>query len=214
MGWFFNRNETTTPAQIFGSSNNAMGGYGGMGMGGYGMQQNNGMMGGGMDPMQMQMMQQNPMMQQMANDPVMATSRLLQYYDPVSAFIVSANFAGSMNLIGEVMTMALKDFFANVKLTTDEDGKISLDMATLPTNISTMSSENLALSLQGLQSSAQQQLQMNQQQTQMLLQAHNPMAQNQPGFFGSMIGTLLGNQMQQQGMGMGGMGAMGAAALV
>ena len=111
------------------------------------------------------------------------------------------------------MTMALKDFFANVKLTTDEDGKISLDMATLPTNISTMSAENLALSLQGLQSSAQQQLQMNQQQTQMLLQAHNPLAQNQPGFFGSMIGTLLGNQIQNQG-GMGGMGAMGAAALV
>ena len=179
-------------------------------MGGYGM---NGMMGGGMDPMQMQMMQQNPMMQQMANDPVMATSRLLQYYDPVSAFIVSANFAGSMNLIGEVMTMALKDFFANVKLTTDEEGKISLDLATLPTNIATMSAENLALSLQGLQSSAQQQLQMNNQQTQMLLQAHNPLAQNQPGFFGSMIGTLLGNQIQQQG-GMGGMGAMGAAALV
>ena len=214
MGWFFNRSETTTPAQTFGSSNNSMGGYGAMGMGGYGMNgMNNGMMGGGMDPMQMQMMQQNPMMQQMANDPVMATSMLLQYYDPVSAFIVSANFAGSMNLIGEVMTMALKDFFANVKLTTDEDGKISLDMATLPTNISTMSAENLALSLQGLQSSAQQQLQMNQQQTQMLLQAHNPLAQNQPGFFGSMIGTLLGNQIQNQG-GMGGMGAMGAAALV
>ena len=208
MGWFINRSETTAPAQTFGSSNNSMGGYGAMG--GYGM---NGMMGGGMDPMQMQMMQQNPMMQQMANDPVMATSRLLQYYDPVSAFIVSANFAGSMNLIGEVMTMALKDFFANVKLTTDEEGKISLDLATLPTNIATMSAENLALSLQGLQSSAQQQLQMNNQQTQMLLQAHNPLAQNQPGFFGSMIGTLLGNQIQQQG-GMGSMGAMGAAALV
>ena len=73
MGWFFNKTETTAPTQTFGSSNNAMGGLGAMG--GYGM--NNGMMGGGMDPMQMQMMQQNPMMQQMANDPIMATSRLL-----------------------------------------------------------------------------------------------------------------------------------------
>ena len=164
-----------------------------------------------MDPMQMQMMQQNPMMQQMANDPVMATSRLLQYYDPVSSFIVSQQFATTMNLVGEVMTMALKDFFANVKLTTDEDGKISLDMTTLPTNIATMSAENLALTLQGLQGAANQQLQMNSQQTQMLLQAHNPMAQNQPGFFGSMLGTILGQQMQQPGMGMG---AMGAAALV
>jgi len=208
MGWFFNRSETTTPAQTFGASNSmGYGAAGGMGMGGYGMQNGMGMM----DPMQMQMMGQNPMMQQMANDPVIATSRLLQYYDPVSDFIVSANFATTMNLVGEVMTMALKDFFANVKLTTDEDGKISLDMTTLPTNIATMSSENLALTLQSLQGAANQQLQMNQQQTQMLLNAHNPMLNNQPGFFGSLVGGLLGQQMQ--GGGLGSMGA-GAAALV
>ena len=169
-------------------------------------------MGGMMDPMQMQMMGQNPMMQQMANDPVMATSRLLQYYDPVSNYIVSANFAQTMNLIGEVMTMALKDFFANVKLTTDEDGKISLDMSTLPANIATMSAENLALTLQGLQATANQQISMNNQQTQMLLNAHNPMLNNQPGFFGSLLGGLVGSHMQQQG-GMGAMGA-GAAALI
>ena len=208
MGWFFNRSETTTPSQTFGASN-AMGMGGSAGMGGYGMQQG---MGGMMDPMQMQMMGQNPMMQQMANDPVMATSRLLQYYDPVSNYIVSANFAQTMNLIGEVMTMALKDFFANVKLTTGEDGKISLDMSTLPANIATMSAENLALTLQGLQATANQQISMNNQQTQMLLNAHNPMLNNQPGFFGSLLGGLVGSHMQQQG-GMGAMGA-GAAALI
>ena len=208
MGWFFNRSETTTPSQTFGASN-AMGMGGSAGMGGYGMQQG---MGGMMDPMQMQMMGQNPMMQQMANDPVMATSRLLQYYDPVSNYIVSPNFAQTMNLIGEVMTMALKDFFANVKLTTDEDGKISLDMSTLPANIATMSAENLALTLQGLQATANQQISMNNQQTQMLLKANNPMLNNQPGFFGSLLGGLVGSHMQQQG-GMGAMGA-GAAALI
>lgn len=208
MGWFFNRSETTTPSQTFGASN-AMGMGGSAGVGGYGMQQG---MGGMMDPMQMQMMGQNPMMQQMANDPVMATSRLLQYYDPVSNYIVSPNFAQTMNLIGEVMTMALKDFFANVKLTTDEDGKISLDMSTLPANIATMSAENLALTLQGLQATANQQISMNNQQTQMLLNAHNPMLNNQPGFFGSLLGGLVGSHMQQQG-GMGAMGA-GAAALI
>ena len=44
----------------------------------------------------------------------------------------------------------------------------------------------------------------------MLLQAHNPMMNNQPGFFGSLVGGLLGQQMQNQG-GMGAMGAAGAA---
>ena len=87
-------------------------------------------------------------------------------------------------------------------------------MTTLPTNIATMSAENLALTLQSLQGAANQQLQMNQQQTQMLLSAHNPMlsGQNQPGFFGSMLGTILGQQMQQGGM--PSMGTMAAGALV
>jgi hypothetical protein len=206
MGWFFNRNNET-PTQQFGASNSM--GMGGA-MGGYGMQ--GGMQQGMMDPMQMQMAGQNPFMQQMANDPVIATSRLLQYYDPLNQFIVANQFSMMMDLVAEIVTLSLKDFFSNVQLAAGEDGKLSLDTTTLPSNISTLSPENLALTLQTLRQSAQQQLQMNQQQTQMLLQAHNPMMNNQPGFFGSLVGGLLGQQMQNQG-GMGAMGA-GAAALI
>jgi hypothetical protein len=117
-----------------------------------------------------------------------------------------------MDLMAEMMTLSLKDFFQNVKLTAGEDGSISLDTASLPSNIATLSPENLSLTLGRLQSAAQGQLQMNQQGKQMLLQAHNPMMNNQPGFFGSVLGGLLGNQMQQPG-GLGAMG-MGAAALM
>ena len=203
MGWFFNRG-SETPTQQFGASNS----MGMTGMGGYGMQ--TGMGAGMMDPMMMQQMGQNPMMQQMANDPVIATSRLLQYYDPLNQFIVANQFSMMMDLVAEIVTLSLKDFFSNVQLAAGEDGKLSLDTTTLPANIATLSPENLALTLQTLRQSAQQQLQMNQQQTQMLLQAHNPMMNNQPGFFGSLVGGLLGQQMQQQG-GMGAMGAAGAA---
>ena len=203
MGWFFNRNNDT-PTQQFGASNS----MGMTGMGGYGMQ--GGMQQGMMDPMQMQMAGQNPFMQQMANDLVIATSRLLQYYDPLNQFIVANQFSMMMDLVAEIVTLSLKDFFSNVQLAAGEDGKLSLDTTTLPANISTLSPENLALTLQTLRQSAQQQLQMNQQQTQMLLQAHNPMMNNQPGFFGSLVGGLLGQQMQNQG-GMGAMGAAGAA---
>jgi|TARA_B100001175_G_scaffold90732_1_gene76521 hypothetical protein len=210
MGWFFNRNNET-PTQQFGASNS----MGMTGMGGYGMQGGMGAMGaagGMMDPMMMQQMGQNPMMQQMANDPVIATSRLLQYYDPLNQFIVANQFSMMMDLVAEIVTLSLKDFFSNVQLAAGEDGKLSLDTTTLPANIATLSPENLALTLQTLRQSAQQQLQMNQQQTQMLLQAHNPMMNPQPGFFGSLVGGLLGQQMQNQG-GMGAMGA-GAAALI
>jgi|TARA_R110002051_G_C8698663_1_gene494069 hypothetical protein len=209
MGWFSRNNEQ--PTQQFGAPSQ----YGAMSGGmGYGMQ--NGMMGGGMgggmDPMQMQMMGQNPMMQQMANDPVLATARLLQHNDPIAAFIQTNQMGVMLDLIGEVITLALKDFFTAITLTTDEDGAISVDTNSLPSSLVSMSPENLRLTLQSLQSACQQQTQMNQQQIQMLLQAHNPMMNNQPGFFGSMLGGLLGNQMQQQG-GMGAMG-LGAAALV
>ena len=201
MGWF-SRSNNEQPTQQFGAPT-TFGTAGGMG---YGMQ-NSGMM----DPMQMQMMGQNPMMQAMANDPIQATARLLQYNDPVSQFIQGNNMGVLLDLIGEVMTLALKDFFTAVSLTTDESGNITIDSNSLPTSLVSMSPENLRLTLQSLQSACQTQTQMNQQQIQMLLAAHNPLlsGQNQPGFFGSLLGGMLGNQMQQHG----GMGAVGTAGM-
>lgn len=208
MGWF--TKDTTTPTQQFGAPST----YGaGAAAGGFGGMMTNNMM-GGMDPMMMQQQMQNPFMQQMANDPVMATSRLLQYYDPVSAFMVSSNMGTFMDLFTEIIMLSMKDFFSNVTFLTDAEGKITLDLSSMPQNMVTMSPENLSLTLQRLQTSCNNQLQMNQQQTSMLLQAHNPLmnGQNQPGFFGSLLGNVLGQQMNQQG-GMGAMGA-GAAALL
>jgi len=164
-----------------------------------------------MDPMQMQMMGQNPMMQAMANDPIQATARLLQYQDPLAEFIQTNQMGVLLDLIGEVVTLALKDFFTSITLTADDNGNMSIDTNSLPNSLVSMSPENLRLTLQSLQSACQTQTQMNQQQIQMLLAAHNPLlsGQNQPGFFGSLLGGMLGNQMQQQG----GMGAMGAAGM-
>jgi len=198
MGWF-SRNEE--PTQQFGAPTT----FGAMGGGmGYGMQQN-----GMMDPMQMQMMGQNPMMQQMANDPIQATARLLQYQDPLADFIQTNQMGVLLDLIGEVVTLALKDFFTAITLTADGDGNLSIDSNSLPSSLISMSPENLRLTLQSLQSACQAQTQMNQQQIQMLLAAHNPMLTNQPGFFGSLLGGMLGNQVQNQG----GLGAMGAAGM-
>ena len=174
----------------------------GMGMGGYGM-----------DPTMMMMQSQNPMMQQAANDPVVATSKMLQMYDPMSMFIVSQNLPMIMELMGEIMLMCMKDFFSGVNFKQEGDA-IKLDTATMPSQLQTLSSENLALTLQRVQSQAQQILNQNQQQMQMFLMAHQQgggmMQQNQPGFFGSLLGGMLGNQVQQQG-GMGNMMKTGAA---
>ena len=207
MGWF-SRNDTQ-PTQQFGQPTMNAGAAGmGMGM-------------GGMDPTMGMGMMQNPMMQQMANDPITATAKLLQLNDPVAQFITTQNMALVMDLIGEIVRLSIKDFFSQVNFKLDETtGLLKLDLATLPAEINTLSPENLKLTMTSMQSMAQQSLQMNEQQRMMFLQAHtmggmmNP--QQQPGFFGSLLGGMLGNQVQQQGgfgQTMAKAGAMGAAVI-
>lgn len=186
MGWFSKNDNTSTQ---FGSPTQNMGQMGQMGMND-----------GGIMGMQAA---QNPMMQQMANDPITATARLLELNDPVAQFIVSQNIGLLMDLVGEVVRLSIKEFFTSVTFTQGEDGKIVLDQASLPASINTLSPENLGLTMTKLQSSAQQTLANNANQRQMFLQAHtmgmamNP--QQQPGFFGNLIGGIIGNQVQQQG---------------
>lgn len=176
-----------------------------------------------MGAMGMMQQSQNPMMQQAANDPVLATSQLLSMYDPVSAFIVTQNLPLMLDLIGEIVQLSLKEFFNNVQFTLAED-KLKLDAGSMPQDLATLSPENLALTLQKAQGAAQNVLNANQQQLQMFLAAHqqgmmmnNMQQQNQPGFFGSLLGGMMGNAVQQQGgfgatMGQGvNMAAKGAA---
>ena len=84
MGLFGGGNKQDSTTTFGGGNMNQPNNMMGMGMG-MGM----GQMGMGMDPTMMMMQSQNPMMQQAANDPVIATSKLLQMHDPMSMFIVS-----------------------------------------------------------------------------------------------------------------------------
>ena len=194
MGWF---SKETAPTQQFGTP------QANMNMGGM----NNGMMGmNGMNNNMMGMMQQqqNPMMQQMANDPVVAISRMLELHDSTAMFLASQNFPMIIELMGEIVRLSLKEFLAQVTFTLDKDtGKIVLDTALLPSQLATLSPENLALTMNRVQQNANMAIQTNAQQKQMLMNAHqmtNGMDQNQPGFFGSLLGSALGNQMQNGNM--------------
>lgn len=194
----FGRNNNQPQPQQFGVG--AMGGMG-MGMG----QQPQGMAWGmsqQQDPTAMMAFAQNPMMQQQANDPVIATSRLLGLHDPVSAFVVTQNMGLVMDLISEVVMLSLKEFFAAATLKQEGD-HMKVDFASMPQQLQTLSQENLALTLQQVQQAAQSTITANQQQIQMLLMAHQQggmMAQQQqPGFFGNLIGGMMGNAIQNQG---------------
>ena len=219
MGLFGFGNKNDQNTQQFGAPSLAA-------SGGYGMQQGWGQQPqqmGGMNTMGMMQQSQNPMMQQAANDPVLATSQLLALHDPVSMFVISQNMALVLDLVGEIMMLSVKQFFSGVSFKVEGD-KMILDTSTMPTELSTLSAENLALTLQRAQSAAQNTLNANQQQLQMFLAAHqqgmmmnNMQQQNQPGFFGSLLGGMMGNAVQANGgfgqtMGQGvNMAAKGAA---
>jgi len=222
MGIFGLGSNKTQQTQQFGAPNLAsQQQYGGYQQNPYGMQQPQNMSMAGLGMMQQA---QNPMMQQAANDPIVATSQLLSLHDPISQFIISGNMALIMDLIGEIVMLSIKEFFTNTTFTTDDKGNMKIDTNTLPPALTTLSAENLALTLQKAQAAAQNTLNYNQQQIQMFLAAHQQghmqqqmMGQDQPGFFGSLLGGMMGNQIQQQGgfgatMGKGvGMAATGAA---
>ena len=205
MGFLGFGNNKTQPAQQFGApSLAAQQGYGQMNGMNQGYGQGN-QMGGNMGAMGMMQQQQNPMMQQAASDPILATSQLLSLHDPMSMFVMSQNMALVLDLVGEIMMLSTKEFFSNVSFKVDGD-KMTLDASTLPHDLATLSAENLALTLQKVQGAAQNALNANQQQLQMFLAAHqqgtmmNQMGQQQqPGFFGSMLGGLMGNAVQQNG---------------
>ena len=191
MGWF-SRNSSETTQQ-----------FGGMTNGMAAQQQPWGAgpaMGSGMNGIAAMQQAQNPMMQQMANDPITATARLLDFNDPVSDFIASANMPLLLELFGSVVTLAIKEFYTSVKFKADGDFYV-LDSSSMPSEFTTMSPENLQLLLQQVQNNVNMGIQARAQQQQMFLMAHNPMLsqQQQPGFFGSLIGGMLGNQIQQQG---------------
>jgi len=222
MGLFGLGGNKQQPTQQFGAPSLTAQQYNGFQhMSPYGQQ---GAMGAGMGGLGMMQQAQNPMMQQAANDPIIATSQLLSLYDPVSQFIVSPNMALVMDLIGEITLLAIKEFFNSVSFTVDAtSGTMEMDAASLPGDLATLSPENLALTLQTAQAAAQNALNSNQQQVQMFLAAHQQgflmNQQQQPGFFGSLLGGMIGNQVQNQGgmgatMGKGvGMAATGAALL-
>ena len=103
------------------------------------------------------------------------------------------------------MQLSLKEFFNNISFTI-EDNTMKLDAGSMPSNLATLSPENLALTLQKTQGAAQNVLNANQQQLQMFLAAHqqgmmmsNMNGAQQPGFFGSLLGGMMGNAVQNQG---------------
>jgi len=129
--------------------NQFMGGMMG-GMGGMGVQQN--MMGQPMQPPS-EMEIQLAMMRTLA---------------PIDRFVIGAQMATFLQMFNDLVSFSILEILKNAEfIIDDKEGKMKMDITSLPTNLQTMSAENVTGQFNSLQMSSQQNIQnaeMQQQQ--------------------------------------------------
>jgi len=177
---------------------------GGMGMGmGMGMQQQ-----GGMNPMMGGMQQQQPGFgsallsgftgQDPYNPtPIMPPSdteilmTMLDNAYPVERFLSTPLFNQLLEIVGAITTFSVLNLMKNASYTFDEDaGTFTLDVASLPAELQTMSSENIGAQLAA----------MSAQLTQIINQANAIKMQTMQNASQSMLQAQLANAMSDPGL--------------
>ena len=164
-----------------------------MGMFGQQPQQQNGFMGGMMGGMgmnqQQQMMMQNGQYTPPSELELMAA--LLESQNPIHRFIASGGLGSIVELIATATSLSLMNILKNATFVMDEEeGAMKLDPATLPTDLQTLSVENVNMLLSNMVSQSQQTVQQAEMQQQQIM----AMAQN------SMMGGALSAALADEGM--------------
>ena len=134
--------------------------------------------------------QYNPNQPMMPPSELEIVSALLHHQKPMEQFLAGQNLQTLINIIGNVVNLSLVEFFRNAKFTEDKDGNLCVDITTLPSNLQTLSLENVQAQMTTLQANCNQTVQQSLMQKQQLLQ----MAQQ------SMMQGMLNNALQDPGM--------------
>jgi hypothetical protein len=109
---------------------------------------------------------------------------------PVERWLAGSNFQNVISMLMSLMTLSIHNYFKGAKWVEDAEGQLGIDSGSLPTDVQTMSSENVLMDLQKIQGAAQQSVQSSQMQQQQVM----TMAQQ------SMMGGALSAAMHDPGM--------------
>jgi len=147
-----------------------------------------GMMGGaGMTPQQQMMMQNG----QFAPPSEMELfGALLQSQNPIHRFIKDGGLNSLIDLIAATTSLSLLNILKNTSFTVDDDGKMQLDPASLPSDLQTLSVENVSMLLNNMVSQSNQKFQEAEMQRQQIFAAAEQ----------SLMGSALGAALQDEGM--------------
>jgi hypothetical protein len=126
-----------------------------------------GFMGGmGANQQQMGMMGQQPMQPPSEMDIQLALMKTLA---PMDRFIGSAQMATLLSLLNDLVSFSVLEILKNTTFKIDGDtDTMKMDIATLPTNLQTMSAENVTGQFNALQMAAQQNIQQAEMQQQQI----------------------------------------------
>ena len=116
---------------------------------------------------------------------------LLKQQVPLEKFIASSQMGLLIEMIGSVVTLSVLEILrGSTFIINEDDGTLKLDTTTLPTNLQTMSAENIASQFTNLQASSQQAVnQSNNSQQQLATFAQQ-----------SMMGNALSAALADEGM--------------
>lgn len=117
-------------------------------------------------------------------------SMLLHHQKPVEQFLMGPNLNMLVSIIANIVNLSLVEFHRNAKFKEDDDGNLTIDISSMPTQYQTLSPENVTADLTKLQSACNQSVQQSLMEQQQLLQ----MAQQ------SMMQGMLDGALSDPGM--------------
>jgi len=168
--------------------------------------QNNAMQGAGQSPFAQGIFGQQT--QQYAQQPVAPPSEieiqlmLLRGITPIERFVASPQMGVLVEMLNNLVSYSVLEILRNITFVTDAEGKMKMDVASLPTNLQTMSAENVTAQFTNLQSGAQQKINQTEMEQQQLA------AFAQQSMMGGALSAALANEGMMEKVG-GGIGSIG-----
>ena len=119
---------------------------------------------------------------------------------PIEKWLSGSNFQNVANMLTSITTLCIHNYFKDAKFIADDDGNLKIDVTSLPTDVQTVSVENVVMDLQKVQGAAQQSVQQSMMSQQQIV------AISQQSMMQSALGAAMADpgMIQKLGNGVGG----------
>jgi len=96
-------------------------------------------------------------------------SAMLQTVQPIDRFIISQNMPVFVEMLSNITTFSLLNVLKNCTFSLDDEGTLALEVTSLPSDLQTLSAENIIAQLNSLQNTSMQAIQAAEQQRQQII---------------------------------------------